>query len=149
MTEKIYNTAAKIKEKYGTCNPIELCYFLGIHYITTDLPDSVSGFYMESDGKKAVVVGNSLSRRASLLCAAHELGHALLHCGLNSMFITENTHFPVGKFEREADHFAAALLIDIELINECDYKIEQICCITGLPQYAAEEYMCYLFNERG
>ncbi len=148
MRENIFKTARRLTEDFGTKNPKELCALLGISFLFADLPDSISGFYMEKNGRQALVVNHSLSAEELTFCSAHELGHAVLHKGINAVFITENTNFSLGKFEREADLFAAALLIDSELIDECDGCVEKICLCTGLPIYAVQGYVGYLCKDK-
>ena len=42
---------------------------------------------------------------------AHEIGHAQLHGRYGYYFVLENTMFLPGKFERQADEFAAELVL--------------------------------------
>ena len=66
---------------------------------------------------------------------AHELGHALLHRKENCAFIKRHTLLLTSGIEREANLFAAQLLIDDALLME--YKgmtEEQFCNGTGYPK---------------
>lgn len=70
-----------------------------------------------------------------LVIVAHELGHALLHRKENCAFIKNKTLLLTSGIEREANRFAAELLIDDDMISE--YKectIEQFCQGTGYPK---------------
>lgn len=141
MTQNIISLAEKLYCEHGTRDPIELCCILGISTVYTDLPYSVHGFYMEQDGRQAVVVSSNLLQPYDRYVAAHELGHALLHREVNTVFITQHTNLSVGRYEREADLFAAALLIENELL--CDgASLEGICKQTGIPVSAVEGYLC-------
>ncbi len=140
MTYKIISLAEKLVAEHGTRDPIELCCILGISTVYADLPFSVHGFYMEQDGRQAVVVSSNLLSPHDRYCAAHELGHALLHREINSVFITQHTCLSVGRYEREADLFAAALLIDGESLTE-GTSIEDICRQTALPESAVMQYI--------
>ncbi len=124
----------ELKSKYKTADPFELCRCLGFLVIRTDLPKSVRGFFMETADGVSVVISNTLPSPVDRACAAHELGHALLHRGINTFFLSENTNLVGGRYEREADLFAAALLLDEEALslgNVCD-----IAKLTGIPEYA-------------
>lgn len=140
MTQKIISLAERLVAEHGTCNPFELCCILGISTVCTDLPFSVHGFYMEQDGRQAVVVSNNLQAPYDRYCAAHELGHALLHREINTIFITQYTCLSVGRYEREADLFAAALLIDQDIIAECK-STQEIARRTAVPIHAVESYI--------
>ena len=97
-------------------------------------------------GKQAVVISDSIKAPLDSACTAHELGHALLHKGVNAVFLTDSTNFVTGRYEREADLFAAALLINVEDIIQNGSSIERIAKITGVPSYAVEQYMSLCVN---
>ncbi|MBQ8550782.1 MAG: ImmA/IrrE family metallo-endopeptidase [Clostridia bacterium] len=138
MTENVLLTAKHLKTKYGTGDPKELCELLGISVIFTDLPDAVDGFYFENDGRRAVIINRTLGATRALFCIAHELGHALLHKDMNSYFISENTNMPLGRYEREADLFAAELLFGDEYTPLLD--IEHLSAVTGLSRQVIDSY---------
>jgi Zn-dependent membrane protease YugP len=70
---------------------------------------------------------------AALAIAAHELGHAVMHGGMNMFFIREHTLFPAGKFEHQANTFAAELLITDELLHKyIGYTISEIASIENI-----------------
>ena len=146
MIRRIIDLAEKIKQEYGTCNPSELCRCLGITLLTADLPRHINGFYMETAGKQAVVIGSSIKAPLDSACTAHELGHALLHKGINTVFLTDSTNFVTGRYEREADLFAAALLINIEDAIQNGDSVEDLCKLTGVPFYAVEQYLSLCVN---
>lgn len=146
MIRRIIDLAEKTKQDYGTCDPCELCRCLGITLLHADLPRRINGFYMETAGKQAVVISDSIKAPLDSACTAHELGHALLHKGVNAVFLTDSTNFVTGRYEREADLFAAALLINVEDIIQNGSSIERIAKITGVPSYAVEQYMSLCVN---
>ncbi|MBR6693886.1 MAG: ImmA/IrrE family metallo-endopeptidase [Clostridia bacterium] len=139
MTEKVFSLAKNLIDACGTRNPREICRELNISVVFTDLPESIDGFYMESGERQAVIVKNGMDPIKSDFCLAHELGHALMHKGINNFFISENTNMPLGRFEREADLFAAALLIDI---SDPDFiaDSQKIGEAFGVPQYILDVY---------
>ena len=138
MYERIIRMANRTAERFGTRDPEEICRRLGIVVVHTDLPKMVSGFYMENGGRQAVVISDVLEPPYSDVCVAHELGHALLHKGINTVFISENTNLVVGKYEREADLFAVSLLMDETDAGLFDKSTEEIASETALPEYAVE-----------
>lgn len=65
---------------------------------------------------------------------AHELGHAVLHPKENCAFMSRHTLLLTSKIERQANLFAAYLLITDDMIEEYrEYTREQLCAGTGLP----------------
>jgi Zn-dependent peptidase ImmA (M78 family) len=104
-----------------------------------DLPEMVRGFCFRTEaGKPIIVLKETLSPTESKYCCAHELGHLLLHPNLNAQVIADLTHLYAPRYEREADLFAACLLIDPNLhewsITYNPLTQEQIATLTGLPQ---------------
>lgn len=140
MTERIIRLANKLKDDYGTSDPRELCRCLGVSFLCADLPEKLNGFYMEIAGRRAVAVAARLDTTAARACTAHELGHAVLHRGINTIFLSENTNFVTGRYEREADLFAAALLIDSGRGEE---SVERLAARYALPVCAVERLFCH------
>lgn len=118
MKGKIINTAKTLITKYGTNNPEELCRFLGIVLVDQPLPKVTKGFCLTLTAGRAIVLNENLQPYERRSCIAHELGHALLHNGINYMFVSQSTQMVTGKYETEADLFAAALLLNEESICE-------------------------------
>ena len=141
MNKKIIETAEALKEKYNTCDPVELCRCLGITFLRADLPKKLLGFYMESRDRQAACVSTSLEAPLDRAVAAHELGHALLHRGLNLIFLCDSTNFVHGRYEREADLFSAALLVDKENVKRSENSILAVSKRTGIPVYAIEQLL--------
>ena len=137
MTERIIGLANKLKNEFGTGDPREICRCMSISFLVTELPERLNGFYMETPSGRAVAVASRLDSVSARSCAAHELGHAVLHRGINTVFMSDNTSFVQGRFEREADLFAAALLLDDEKFSCCE-NIETLAAANALPLYAVE-----------
>lgn len=102
----------ELVKKFGTKNPFEICKHLNIKVLRVYLPSNINGFFRNNCGDKCVFLSKSLSSKKAEFCCAHELGHALLHDKLNSIFLSSDTYFCTEKFENEADTFAAYLLFD-------------------------------------
>jgi|BioPla2DNA2_1021312.scaffolds.fasta_scaffold27347_2 Zn-dependent peptidase ImmA (M78 family) len=105
-------TARRLKDALRTTDMIDVVNRLGIVYEELPLPQRIMGFTGRMDKRSYIVVGRDMPRPWKRAVAFHELGHIQLHGHLpDHFFIVENTFFPVGRFEREANEFAAAYLI--------------------------------------
>lgn len=97
-------------KKYDTTDPFELADYL--NYIVIPYPfKSIRGMLLVVDGTTCIGVNSSLSRKLQGLVVLHEIGHRLLHPGMNYFMLIENTLFPAGKFEHQANRFVAELLL--------------------------------------
>lgn len=126
----IQGKVKRLVNLHGTNDPYELADIYDIHVSTAWLPPHIRGFFTLIFGYAYIVLNDcqhNLWKRAVL---AHELGHAVLHDHLGCDFITMNTLFPINKFEREANEFAAYLLsYDIspkagETIEQFAYRVQ-------------------------
>ena len=73
---------------------------------------------------------------------AHELGHVVMHGCTNAVNLSCNTYFCTSKYEREADMFAAYLLLTAEYDRcaECDaLTIQQASQIARIPGEKVDE----------
>jgi Zn-dependent peptidase ImmA (M78 family) len=137
--EKIQKTADHLVERFGTTSPFELCDFLRIPVFMFDLPESVRGLSLQKvDGSPLILLNQTLGEWEKRYCCAHELGHELLHKGLNAQAIADRTNLCVPRLEKEADYFAACLLIDPSLPEWSEsynpLTLQQIACLSGLPE---------------
>ena len=137
MTERIIGLANKLKNEFGTDDPREICRCLSISFLVTELPERLNGFYMETAAGRAIAVASRLDSVSARSCAAHELGHAVLHRGINTVFMSDNTSFVSGRYEREANLFAAALLLDDENFSS-EGNLETLAAAFALPLCAVE-----------
>ena len=127
----------QIVNKYGTRSPYELADLMGINVIRQNL-GTVNGYFMELCGIKQIAINTNLDEYKEKYVLAHEIGHNVLHTGLNEMFVRYNTNLSTGKIERQADKFAMYLLVSDEMIAEVktrDYTIEQTSKLTGYPEH--------------
>ncbi len=135
MFSKIKNTIDQLIEKYGTSDPEELCHRMNIVLLDCDLPEVTKGFCFTLSQGRAIVLNNTLKRKERRTCIAHELGHVLLHGGVNYMFVRDNTCMVTGRYENEADTFAAMLLLWNKSPRE-DITTEQLAQKYHLPEKA-------------
>ncbi|AVK85311.1 hypothetical protein C3943_18150 [Lysinibacillus sp. B2A1] len=103
-----------LKQKFRTDCPYELAECLNIHVFFHNLHEEIRGYYKYDRRNQYIVINCNLDDQQKLLVCAHELGHALLHPRINTPFMRQNTLFSVDKIEREANRFAAELLIPDE-----------------------------------
>ena len=108
--------------KFKTNCPIKISRMLNIIIIYLDLPDGVNGYCDRILRRKYIVIDEKLPEEEQVFVIAHELGHILLHGGLNHYFITRNTYFPIGRYEREANQFAISLLLYGSTVIEGETK---------------------------
>lgn len=106
---KIASLARTIEREHGTVNPFDICLLLGIVVQFHPLVE-LRGYYKQEGGRHFIVIADDLSPLAQLFVCAHELGHFLLHQRLNRVFMDSKTYVVPGRFENEADRFAAQLL---------------------------------------
>lgn len=123
MTYKqICDTAEKITIEYGTRNPFRLCRDMDIILLFQALgteKNSVKGFYFESNRIRTITINSDLPEELQRIIAAHELGHAVLHRSEKVHSFNELWLFDEATaMEREANLFAAELLIDDEELLE-------------------------------
>ncbi|AMA72894.1 hypothetical protein ACH33_08510 [Aneurinibacillus sp. XH2] len=113
--------------KHKTSNPFEIAARMNIHIIKWDLHKQINGYYKYDRRNRYIVINCNLDNNFQRVVCAHELGHAILHTRVNTPFMTMNTFFSVNKIEREANTFAAELLIpDDNFENLSIYEIASI-----------------------
>lgn len=135
----------KLIDKYKTNNPLELIECLGINLIKFPLKGNLNGYYIEKFGERNICINSELSDKKLIIVAAHELGHAILHRNQNILFISNNTYYSKAKFERQANLFAAELLLDDSIFsNYYGYSFEHIskceCVSEMLVEYKFENF---------
>ena len=117
--EYIYKVTKACEAFYGTRDPEEIFRQRGTKLRPTS-PGGLIGVICAKDGAVIVSIDGAASSSARRVCAARFLAHALLHRKqLTSGRVYEEpvTVRPEGSDEREADLFAAELLIKDEEIK--------------------------------
>lgn len=102
--------ARQLVATHRTNDPRQLIELLNIPHIETTLPSSMHGFTCRIRRQVGIIINSQLDESQLSYARAHELGHALLHDHAGHYLIAENTLIPPGRYEREADEFAQALL---------------------------------------
>lgn len=133
----IRGLARGLVRRYGTSSPAELCDYLSVRMFRCELPEQMGGVSFQTQTGSVILLSRSLAGAELRYCCAHELGHVLLHPGLNAQTMADHTNLCIPKFEREADFFAACLLIEPSLREWHEsydpLTVEQIACLAGLP----------------
>ncbi len=109
--KKCREKARELAQRYNNCDVENICENLGIIVIRQDLPQSVNGFTISMHDIPFIVVNSNMNYYKQRFTIAHELGHTQLHGETNTLNLSLNTAFCVNKYEREADCFAAYLLL--------------------------------------
>ena len=135
--ERIKRLVAYYTRTYDTSDPFELADYLGILYQVGNCKHE--GCYMFLKNHRYIFLSKHLEHNELRLVMAHELGHALLDRKVNCYFIRNKTLLLNSKFERRANLFAAYLLINDNLLQECaGMTKEQFDKITGYPEELIE-----------
>lgn len=134
--------AEKLVRIHGTRDPFRIADALGVIVIDTPLK-GIRGLYQYVHRCHIIYLDNSLDEQRRRWVCAHEIGHALLHKGLNRLFMDAHTHMVSNRYEIEADHFAADLLFSEEDIHPYrSYSIDIAARCMGL----SEELAAYRLN---
>lgn len=124
----------KLMKKYKTNDPFEIVKSMGGIILFGDIGEC-NGFCITPRRQIVVYINNKRPKHLQKLTMAHELGHIVLHRGLNTNFLHCHTNLVVNKFEREANEFAVNLLIsDEELSEYTSYTLQQLSMIFGYPE---------------
>ena len=100
------------KKKYNTNDPFKICQNLNIFVKEYTLPPYLDGLSIKTESQKIIVLNNTLPEYEKTIVLARELGHCILHDFTNNSVSDLNTYQNILKFEKEADGFAAYLLLD-------------------------------------
>ena len=133
VKRKIESTVLELTRQYKTNDPFIIADHMGIIVLAEDL-GSVMGYYNTAFRQRMIHINENLPSGLRNYTAAHELGHAILHENLNTAFLRKNTYFSLDKLERQANLFAANLLIsDYDLLENSDLTTEQFSQLSGYP----------------
>lgn len=124
--------------RFSTNDPFRLCESLNIVTTYKDL-GNVRGMYQLDLRRKIIHININLSTCVQRQVCAHELGHAVLHKKINTVFLDTYTYLSTNKIETEANIFAAELLIgDINLEEYEGYCLDQLAVALGVNEKMME-----------
>lgn len=127
------SVAAKLAHEYDTRNPFELSQLLGAVVVRHPLV-GIRGYYRHVDGVDFIVIADDLPDVVALFVCAHELGHHVLHKGLNRIFMDSRTFMEPNRLETSADRFAAQLLFgEPPLFQDETFTVWEMAEILNVP----------------
>lgn len=136
----IKDTVERLIKDCGTRKPFDICSYLDISVIFSDLGKKIMGFYQRTEeGIIILHINNRLDEETQKYVCSHELGHAINHPDMSISFFIENPLLVSSKYEIEADTFAAELLLEDDLSDTYEgYTIEQIAANEKVPPRLVE-----------
>lgn len=123
-------------KKHHTNDPFKIAKAEGITILYQEL-GKVCGYFRSYKRVPIIHINNSLDFYMQRLVCAHELGHAILHSGVNTAFFKRNTFLSTDKLEIEANSFSAYLLIPEESLFD-SYEQKTIYDIAALHHVPVE-----------
>ncbi|MFE0400170.1 ImmA/IrrE family metallo-endopeptidase [Paenibacillus lactis] len=98
-----------------------------------DLGKQTWGYYSHTNRIPVIHINNRLNQEHATYTCGHELGHAVLHSGINTPFLRSNTFYSVDKLERQAHRLAVHLLIGLNEPDQGETK-RQFLIRCGIPE---------------
>ncbi len=148
----IADKAEKLKHKYHTSDPFEICSCYGINVRFADL-GKLKGFYKYYMRNRFIVINENLSESMKKLVCAHELGHDVLHREFAKRInLWETTFFDMtSRPELEANIFASEILVEdgdiLEAVDN-DVSVREIASILCVDENIIKLKLC-IMKERG
>ena len=124
----------------GSRDPVKIAEYANIRIAILPLGES-AGNYKLIKRKRWIFINDNIPADSPMfrVVLAHELGHALLHRKENCAFIKSKTLLLTSGIEREANQFAASLLISDDMLQDyAGYTQDQFCQRTGYPKELIE-----------
>lgn len=119
-------------KKYKTCDPFELCDCMNILVRYSDIGE-YRGIYRYSKRNQFITINTSVQDELLKIVCGHEIGHAVLHRGMNRIFM-DTTFSSSSKYERQADRVSVYLaLANWDERDLYGLSIDQIWGLTGIP----------------
>lgn len=136
QSKDIPRLVRRLVKKHGTNDPEEMADYLNVTIMNMPMGNNIAGYYKYIKRRKYIFINSNIKdniyRRVIL---AHELGHSIMHRTQNCTFMNSYTLLLTSKIERQANLFAAYLLIDDDLLSEYEeFTREQFCNCTGYPE---------------
>ncbi|OCZ54355.1 hypothetical protein A7D23_06135 [Dehalobacter sp. TeCB1] len=124
----------RLTRRYKTNNPFRIAELKNILILFEPLGNTL-GYHNSYKRSKFIHINENLEEIERQMVCAHELGHAILHPKANTPFLRANTYFSTDRIEREANEFAAELLLPDYLFHENhDKTINEIAASYDIPR---------------
>lgn len=114
---RIKPIASRLARCHGTRDPFRIAAALGFIVIDTPLK-GIRGFHHYTQRCHIIYLDDGLDEQERRWVCAHEIAHALLHKGLNHLFMDAHTHMVTNRYEVEADRFAVQLLYGDDFLQD-------------------------------
>lgn len=122
QAEMIKREAIRLKAKYQTSDPYEICDALRIRLMLCPMgtgDGSCKGFFLKNARRKAIVLNCDLPEHIRRIILGHELGHAWLHSSAAISTFHEVSLFDdTDQMEKEENEFAAEFFLDDDDVLE-------------------------------
>lgn len=140
MSSRIDQIVAAHIKKFKTNDPFKIAAGNNIMVkFWTFNNNEVFGIYRYERRNRFVFINRNLPISQQIFTCGHEVFHALYHTRMNTLFLSKNTLYPVGRFEREASEYSTKLLL-YGISKNCDMTKESVCKEYGIP-YEMQQYM--------
>ena len=120
---EICESVERIKRKYDESDPFRLCRAMGIKVLFQSMgtrPTAIKGFFLECKRIRTITINSDLPEVIQKIIVAHELGHAVNHRKSGIHAFHEVAMFDqTSQMEKDANLFAAELLLDDQEVLEC------------------------------
>ncbi len=117
MNDMIKSQIVRLVNKHKTRDPFDIAFGENIIVVREPL-GSIYGYYSKYVRQPFIHVNSDLDKRSQIFTCCHELGHAVIHADSNTQFLRYETFFSVDRLERQANSFAAELLISDDDIKQ-------------------------------
>ena len=105
----VKNSVTDLILQTGTNDPAVICDCLHIKTMYWPL-EEMRGYFYQNENGRVIVLNRDLDDQSERFVRAHEIGHLILHGGLNRVFLDTRTFLNAARYEKQADAFAACLL---------------------------------------
>lgn len=119
-------------KKYKTRDPYTIAKGEGIDVKYKYLsPSSPEGIFKKVLRQKYIIINMTriINKSHLNMVLSHELGHAKMHASDRAFFLHDHTFYDRGRFEIEANRFAAELLIDENKVDKIyleNFSVQQL-----------------------
>ena len=140
LAETVRREANRIKAKYHTADPYEICRVMKISIQMTPMgtgAKSCKGFFLIQSRCKVITINSDLPENIQRIILVHELGHAILHSSpALSAFHEFDLFDKANRLEYEANIFSAEFMLeDTEVVEALKEENEffRAAQILGVP----------------